>query len=97
MRMKVIRRKNTDGSVSLRLVGEFTIYTVRKLKDLIKKEIDGASRLNLDLACVTSFDSAGFQLLEYASLEAVKRNRTLVLGDKGAEVSRLYTLFGKNL
>lgn len=95
MRMKIIRKKNNDGSVSLSLIGEFNIYTVSKLKDLLEKEIDGAASLNLDLAGVTGFDSAGYQLLEYASLVAIKRNGTVELEKKGGEVSKLYTLFGK--
>ncbi len=94
MRMKIIRKKNNDGSVSLSLIGEFNIYTVRKLKDLLEKEIDGAARVNLDLAGVTGFDSAGYQLMEYASMVATKRNGALELENKGGEVSKLYALFG---
>lgn len=95
MRLKATRKKNQDGTVSLRLEGEFCIYTVRKLKELFMQQLDGAGGLVLDLAGITRFDTAGYQLLEYAESEARRRSRSFMLGRKSEEVLRLYALYGK--
>jgi anti-sigma B factor antagonist len=95
MKLIVTRKKHRDGSVSLRLDGEFNIYTVRKLKGLFMQHLDGAGSLELDLAGITRFDSAGYQLLEHAEREARRRSKPFMLGRKSDEVLRLYALYGK--
>ena len=94
MKLKCIRKTGSDGSVSLKLEGEFTVYTVRKLKDLFMKELGSSTRLELDLSGIRKFDSAGYQLLELTGAEAEKLGRTLLFLGKSAEVAKLLTLYG---
>lgn len=95
MKLIATRKKFRDGSVSLRLEGEFNIYTVRKLKGLFMQHLDDARGLVVDLAGITRFDSAGYQLLEHAEREAQRRGRPFVLRSKSEEVLRVYALYGK--
>ena len=95
MRLKATRKRLGDGLTSLRLEGEFTINTVRKLKELFMQHLDVGEGLKVDLAGITSFDSAGYQLLEHAGMEAQKRSSRLLIGGMSTEVLRLYTLYGK--
>lgn len=94
MRIKGTRRTRTDGTVALRLEGEFTIYTAKKLGGLLMKELGNGGSVELDLEGVSRFDSAGYQLLEYARREAGKRGGALTVAGRSGEVESLYALYG---
>ena len=94
MKLKVTRKTGSNGTTTLKLEGEFTIYTARKLRNLLMKELDTAGRLELDLAGVSRFDSAGYQLLVHAGEEAGKRGGTLAVSGKSDEVTTLLALYG---
>ncbi|HPA71412.1 MAG TPA: STAS domain-containing protein [Spirochaetota bacterium] len=94
MRMKGTRRTLADGTVALSLEGEFTIYTAKKLGELLMKEMGNGGRVELDLEGVSRFDSAGYQLLEHTRREAMKRGGALTVAGRSSEVESLYALYG---
>lgn len=97
MKLKGTRKTGADGTVSLKLEGEFTIYTVGKLGEILMKELRTAGRLELDLAGIQRFDTAGYQLLAHAGAEAGKRGAALVLGGRSGEVKALLDLYGAGI
>ena len=66
-------------TASLRLEGELTIYRAAELKPLILEPLGEAKFLEIDLASVSEFDSAGVQLLMLAKREAQARGGELRL------------------
>ncbi len=83
-----------DGRVSLGLDGEFSIYIVKELRNVLMKEIAGSPDLELNLASVNEMDTAGFQLLVYLKKEAARRGGKLVVGGASEVVKSVLSMYG---
>lgn len=66
--------------------GDLTIFTVREWKEQLALALAAHDPLQVDLAGVTDFDTAGLQLLVLLKLEATAANRKLVFLNAGREV-----------
>lgn len=65
-----ITSETLDGTASVGIDGELTIYTVTELAAALLPQIGAAPRLALDLSRVTEMDGAGLQLLAVIQREA---------------------------
>ena len=94
MKMRMVRKKMANGRVSLGLDGEFSIYIVKELRNVLVKEIAQSPDLELNLAAVNEMDTAGFQLLVYLKREAARRGGKLVVGEASEVVRSLLSMYG---
>lgn len=72
-------KKPKDATSVLRIEGEMTIYRAAELKQVLLASLDQTEELEIDLAAVTEFDSAGVQILILAKRQALARQRKLRL------------------
>jgi len=72
--------RHENGTSLLRIEGEMTIYRALELKPLLLARLEESAALDIDLAGVTEFDTAGVQLLILAckSAQAMQRKLRLV-------------------
>jgi anti-anti-sigma factor len=83
-----------DGSASLRLSGELTIYHAADLKQALLPFAADAGALALDLSGVTDIDSAGIQVLLAARRTLAARGATVRLTACSAAAQALFSLYG---
>jgi ABC-type transporter Mla MlaB component len=83
----------TDGSPAapLRLDGEMTVFRAAEIKQLLAERPDA---VELDLAGITEFDTAGVQLLLMQRRIAARRGAALRLRAAGEAVRELLALYG---
>ena len=61
--MKLTSHPGADGSLSIHVAGDLTIYQAAEAREALLALVDGACAVELDLADVGEIDSAGLQLL----------------------------------
>lgn len=89
------KKKNIDSEkVLYRFEGDITVYTVKKLKSLLIREITAGHGIDLDLSGIAKFDSAGYQLLLLLKREAARLNKSCNVTARSGEVSRVLELYG---
>lgn len=76
----------------IRIEGELTIYRAAELKDVLLAAVREHAAVELDLAGVTEFDTAGLQLLLLAKREALTVHRTLSLTGHSPAVVEVFEL-----
>jgi anti-anti-sigma factor len=52
-----------DNNLTVHLDDELTIYTVNECRDLLAGQLEGVTKININLSGVTEMDSAGLQFL----------------------------------
>jgi anti-sigma B factor antagonist len=88
-----IEHEDRDGACRIAISGEVTIYSAAELKDKLLAAAAGSALVELDLADVSEFDSAGVQLLALLQHEARGR-RTVHVTEASAAVQELLDLYG---
>jgi anti-sigma B factor antagonist len=83
-----------DGSTSLRLSGELTIYHAGDLKQALLPLAEQAGAWALDLSGVTDIDSAGIQVLLAARRTLAARGAMLRLTARSATAHAAFALYG---
>jgi anti-anti-sigma factor len=83
-----------DGSASLRLSGELTIYHAADLKQALLPLAEQAGAWALDLSGVTDVDSAGIQILLAARRTLAARGAALRVTACGAAADAAFSLYG---
>ncbi len=78
----------------MRIEGEMTIYRAIELKQHLLAELEKSAALELDLADVTEFDTAGVQLLILACRTAQRMRRKLRLVAQSPAVAEVLGLLG---
>jgi anti-anti-sigma factor len=94
--MEVIKTES-DKSVDISLVGEFTIYSVSELKNNFNKlfqEDQFHLTLNLDLSKVTRIDTAAIQLLIALKLEFLRNHLSFNILNHSEAVIEAIDLYG---
>ena len=89
-----ITAETKDGVVHVTLAGEATIYTAATLKQALQEAIAGGRVVHVDLARVTTMDSAGFQQLYLAKREANTRKQALHFLDHSDATREILDLYG---
>ncbi|MCC5815198.1 MAG: STAS domain-containing protein [Leptospira sp.] len=92
-----IKKTESDNSVDISLVGEFTIYSVSELKNdfnkLFQKDRTQLT-LNLDLSQVTRIDTAAIQLLIALKLEFLRNHFSVNFINHSEAVIEAIELYG---
>jgi anti-sigma B factor antagonist len=79
----------------IRVSGEMTVYTASQIKQSLVDAITGSPAIvQLDLAGVSEFDTAGVQLLLLAHREALVSGRNLKLSAESRIVREVLALCG---
>lgn len=86
-------QETTNGTFRMKAEGEWTIFRAAELKPELLNALGGGGELEIDLANVTEFDSAGFQLLVLAKQEAARRGKTLRLLNHSEPVREVLGLY----
>jgi anti-sigma B factor antagonist len=80
---------------SIRVTGEMTVYTAGQIKQALVDAVTASpARVQLDLAGVSDFDTAGVQLVLLAHREALASDRQFHLIAESNIVRDVLTLFG---
>ncbi|MBI5911058.1 MAG: STAS domain-containing protein [Betaproteobacteria bacterium] len=80
------------GTSLLRIEGEMTIYRALELKQALLDRLKDSAAVEIDLAGVTEFDTAGVQLLLLAKKAAQVRQRELRLVAQSPAVAEVLEL-----
>jgi anti-anti-sigma factor len=94
MKLDIKETKSKDGSLLLKLNGEFTIYSVASAKESIAESFNNAENISVDLSGVIKMDTAGYQLLLYFFREASLNNTKFSVTGKSPESERVFSLYG---
>ena len=86
--------KPADGTCTVRLDGEMTIYTAADQKTLLFDELEKCDTLALDLGEVSELDSAGVQVLMALKRSADQAECELQLVNHSPSAKEVLTLFG---
>jgi anti-anti-sigma factor len=90
-----VSAENRYGKCVARVVGEMDVYAVSTLRARFVELLSGTEEVELNLAEVTDFDSAGLQLLLWFGREAARAKvKCRVTGASAAvgELTGLYNL-----
>jgi anti-anti-sigma factor len=85
--------KSKQGSKSLIIEEDMTIYNAAAQKDQFLQALAGCNELDLDLLKVNEMDSAGFQILLLAKREAIKADKSVRLTAHSKAVTEILDLF----
>ncbi len=94
MKLEIKETKSKDGHLLLKLIGEFTIYSVKSAKEKITESIKSSADISLDLSEIIKMDTAGYQLLLYFLRESSLNNKKLSVTGKSPESDRIFSLYG---
>lgn len=70
MKLKIVKSKPGGDMLHFKITGEMNVYSAKKLKELMLKELLSCSGITLDLSGIDEADTAGFQLLLFLKREA---------------------------
>lgn len=88
-----VQQERIDGVLQLRLLGDCSIYHAAELRGVLLDALASAEHLDLNLAGVSEFDTAGLQVLMAAKAQAQAQGRRLELSQHSAAVLALIELF----
>jgi len=83
-----------DGHCQVQIAGELTIYSATAIKSDLAALLDGAELLDLALADVSEFDSAGVQVLLWLKREMAERGRPMRISSASPSVLDVLHLLG---
>lgn len=93
MKLKIVRQKNGNDMLHLKLAGEMTVYSAVKLKSILLGELKSCSGITLDLAEVEEADSSGFQLLLFIKREAEIMGKSFRITEISSRIRSIFTLY----
>ena len=97
MKLRILKKKIEDDTVQLTMIGELTIYTVVKLKDILLKQIGEIAGVVMNLGGIDDADTAGFQLLLFLRREADAAGKTLVFEDPSSRLKSIFSLYNEKI
>lgn len=93
MKLKIIRKKLEKDSLQLKLIGEMTIYSSAKLKDIIMNEMKSSTGITMNLAEVGEADTSGFQLLLFLKREAQYLGKSFRISEASPRLKTIFALY----
>ena len=93
MKLKIVRKKTPDGISQLALSGEMTVYSIKKLKEIMIRELITNTGITINCSDVDEADTSAFQMLVYLRDEALRSGKSFaVTGINGRleSISGLY-------
>ncbi|HOP62622.1 MAG TPA: STAS domain-containing protein [Spirochaetota bacterium] len=97
MKLRIVKKKNGDDTVLLTMIGELSVYTVSKLKDILLKELETFSGIVMNLEGIDEADTAGFQLLLFLKREANSAGKIFTINEKSTRINSLFSLYNEKI
>ena len=88
-----IKVRNRNGVCHMKPDGEMTIYNAAAMKEALHAALHKCRELEIDLAKVSDFDTAGLQLLLLAKREATRQDKPLRLVNHSPATLELLDLY----
>jgi anti-sigma B factor antagonist len=92
-----MEHQSHDGACRISISGEMTIYSAAEMKEKLAAATAGSGRVELDLADVSEFDSAGAQILALLKRSIAGTLCVVEAGPAVRELLELYRLSGELL
>ena len=95
-----IQTRVTPEQANVAIAGELDIYGVTEANEALRRALNEAERVEVDLRDVEAIDGAGLQMLMAAKLEAVRLGRELLLSRhseaviEAIELAQVHAFFG---
>lgn len=93
MKLKIVRKKNADNTVRFSMAGDMTIYSIKKLKDLMLGELKKSSGMVLELSGINEADTAAFQLILFLRREAEATERSFKIEKMSSRLESVFNLY----
>jgi anti-anti-sigma factor len=92
-----IELKKKGSSLSMKPIGELSIYSADEFKKCYAKEGAKFKKIEIDLSSVSRLDSAGFQVLLMTRCDARRGDRVIQFVNPSEEVVRLYEMYQEKI
>lgn len=93
MKLKIVRKNTSHNKVHFSMTGDMTIYSIKKLKDLLYGELKKSSGIILDLSGINQADTSAFQLILFLKREAEATERSFVIEDISDRLESVFDLY----
>ena len=93
MKLNIVRRKTDDNEVHFSMTGDMTIYSIKKLKDLMLGELKKNSGIILDLSGISQADTSAFQLLLFLKREAEATEKKFKIDKISTRLESVFELY----
>lgn len=92
-----IEIKKKSSSLTMKPVGELSIYSAEEFKKRFMKERPKHKKIEIDLSSISRLDTAGFQVLLMARCEAQRAGGVVQFVDPSDEVLRLFAVYQEKI
>jgi ABC-type transporter Mla MlaB component len=97
VKLRIIKKRGDDNRILLTLIGEITIYSISRLKEILMKELSDFSGMVLNLAQVNEADTAAFQLLVFLKREAEITGKSFMIDEPGGRLKAVFDLYKEKI
>ncbi len=97
MKLQITRKRKDDKRVMLQIAGNMTIYSIKKLKEVLLKELKSSAGMMLDLSKVNEADSSAFQLLVFLKREAESTERSFSVSSMNSRLQAIFSLYNETI
>jgi len=93
--LNILMKTMDSNFISVFFNGEISIYNINEIKDCLSKGFKNHDGIEMNLSNVNKMDTAGFQLVIAARMEAEKINKPLKLLEPAEDVRRIFNLYNE--
>lgn len=86
-----------NNALQLNLIGEMTVYSCARLKDIIINEMKSCSGITMNLSEVGEADTSGFQLLLFLKREAKVMGKSFRITETSTRLKTIFALYKEML
>jgi len=97
MKLKIVRKKIDNDTLHFKLIGEMTVYSAVKLKDILIRELKSCSAMTVDLSDIDEADTSGFQLLLFLKREAKMLGKSFRITETSSRIKSIFTLYKETI
>jgi len=97
LKLQITRKRKDDKRVMLQIAGNMTIYSIKKLKEVLLKELKSSAGMMLDLSKVNEADSSAFQLLVFLKREAESTERSFSVSSMNSRLQAIFSLYNETI
>ena len=97
MKLKIIRKKIPDNIIHFEMSGNMTIYSIKKLKDILLKDLKSYAGIILNLSEINESDTSAFQLLLFLKREAEATGKKFIIEKPGSRIESIFTLYQETI
>ncbi len=97
MKLHIMRKKAGDNKVQLKIAGNMTIYSIKKLKELLLRELKSSSRITMDLSGINEADTSAFQMLVFLKREAAATDREFHVVNMSNRLQSIFSLYNETI